>query len=84
LTITATESIRNRSRIQETQETSETPTTSLNSVNKHVGSRARTRRIILGMRQEKLGEALGLTFQQVQNYGSGTNGVGASHMVGRS
>ena len=49
-----------------------------NSVDKHVGSRVRMRRLMLGMSQEKLGEALGLTFQQVQKYEKGTNRVGAS------
>lgn len=39
-----------------------------NPVDKHVGSRVRMRRIMLGMSQEKLGEALGLTFQQIQKY----------------
>jgi DNA-binding XRE family transcriptional regulator len=39
-----------------------------NPVDKYVGSRVRMRRIMLGMSQEKLGEALGLTFQQVQKY----------------
>src|SRR5260370_20470151 len=37
-------------------------------------------RIMLGMSQEKLGEALGLTFQQVQKYEKGTNRVGASRL----
>jgi transcriptional regulator with XRE-family HTH domain len=44
-----------------------------NPVDKYVGSRVRMRRIMLGMSQEKLGEALGLTFQQVQKYEKGTN-----------
>ncbi len=51
-----------------------------NPVDKHVGSRVRMRRIMLGMSQEKLGEALGLTFQQVQKYEKGTNRVGASRI----
>ena len=51
-----------------------------NSVDKHVGSRVRMRRMMLGMSQEKLGEALGLTFQQVQKYEKGTNRVGASRI----
>ena len=46
----------------------------------HVGSRVRLRRTLLGMSQEKLGEALGLTFQQVQKYERGTNRVGASRL----
>ena len=51
-----------------------------NPVDKYVGSRVRMRRIMLGMSQEKLGEALGLTFQQVQKYEKGTNRVGASRV----
>ena len=39
----------------------------------HVGSRVRLRRTLLGMSQEKLGEAIGLTFQQVQKYERGAN-----------
>jgi transcriptional regulator with XRE-family HTH domain len=51
-----------------------------NPVDKYVGSRVRMRRIMLGMSQEKLGEALGLTFQQVQKYEKRTNRVGASRL----
>lgn len=51
-----------------------------NPVDKYVGSRIRMRRIMLGMSQEKLGESLGLTFQQVQKYEKGTNRVGASRL----
>jgi len=51
-----------------------------NPVDRYVGSRVRMRRIMLGMSQEKLGEALGLTFQQVQKYEKGTNRVGASRI----
>src|ERR1700719_1121501 len=51
-----------------------------NPVDKYVGSRVRMRRIMLGMSQEKLGEALGLTFQQGQKYEKGTNRVGASRI----
>ena len=51
-----------------------------NPVDKHVGSRVRMRRVLLGMSQEKLGEALGLTFQQVQKYEKGTNRVSASRL----
>ena len=39
-----------------------------NEIDKHLGSRVRARRIMLGMSQEKLADALGLTFQQVQKY----------------
>ena len=49
-------------------------------IDKYVGSRIRMRRIMLGMSQEKLGDALGLTFQQVQKYEKGTNRVGASRL----
>ncbi len=51
-----------------------------NPTDKYVGSRVRMRRIMLGMSQEKLGEALGLTFQQVQKYEKGTNRIGASRI----
>jgi transcriptional regulator with XRE-family HTH domain len=51
-----------------------------NPIDKYVGSRVRMRRIMLGMSQEKLGEALGLTFQQIQKYEKGTNRVGASRI----
>ena len=51
-----------------------------NPIDKHVGSRVRMRRMMLGMSQEKLGNALGLTFQQVQKYEKGTNRIGASRL----
>jgi transcriptional regulator with XRE-family HTH domain len=51
-----------------------------NPTDKHVGSRVRMRRMMLAMSQEKLGEALGLTFQQVQKYEKGTNRIGASRL----
>jgi len=51
-----------------------------NPVDVHVGSRVRLRRTLLGMSQERLGEALGLTFQQVQKYERGANRVGASRL----
>jgi len=51
-----------------------------NAIDAHVGSRVRMRRMILGMSQEKLGDALGLTFQQVQKYEKGTNRMGASRL----
>jgi len=47
---------------------------------KHVGSRVRMRRMMLGMSQEKLGDALGLTFQQIQKYEKGTNRISASRL----
>jgi transcriptional regulator with XRE-family HTH domain len=46
----------------------------------HVGSRIRLRRTLLGMSQERLGDSLGLTFQQVQKYERGVNRVGASRL----
>jgi transcriptional regulator with XRE-family HTH domain len=51
-----------------------------NPIDVHVGSRVRLRRMILGMSQEKLGEHLGLTFQQVQKYEKGVNRIGASRL----
>jgi transcriptional regulator with XRE-family HTH domain len=49
-------------------------------INVHVGSRVRLRRTLLGMSQEKLGEAIGLTFQQVQRYEHGANRIAASRL----
>ena len=49
-------------------------------IDAHVGTRVRLRRTLLGMSQEKLGEALGLTFQQVQKYERGVNRIGASRL----
>ena len=51
-----------------------------NFVDKHVGSRVRMRRRMLAMSQQKLGDALGLTFQQVQKYEKGTNRIGAGRL----
>ena len=51
-----------------------------NPIDKYVGSRVRMRRIMLKLSQEKLGDALGLTFQQVQKYEKGTNRIGASRL----
>ena len=50
------------------------------SIDAHVGSRIRLRRTLLGMSQERLGDALGVTFQQVQKYERGVNRVGASRL----
>ena len=50
-----------------------------NPIDKHVGNRVRMRRMML-MSQEKLGDALGLTFQQVQKYEKGTNRMGSSRL----
>lgn len=49
-------------------------------VDRHVGSRVRMRRITVGLSQEKLGEALGVTFQQIQKYEKGANRISASRM----
>src|ERR1044072_1365423 len=51
-----------------------------NPIDRHVGSRVRMRRMMLSMSQEKLGEALGLTFQQGQKYEKGANRIGASRL----
>jgi transcriptional regulator with XRE-family HTH domain len=51
-----------------------------NPVDIHVGSRVRYRRMIIGMSQEKLGEKMNLTFQQIQKYEKGTNRIGASRL----
>lgn len=51
-----------------------------NPIDQHVGARMRLRRILLGMSQEKLGDLLGLSFQQVQKYERGANRVGASRL----
>lgn len=51
-----------------------------NPIDAHVGGRVKLRRMLLGMSQEKLGEQLGLTFQQVQKYEKGINRIGASRL----
>jgi transcriptional regulator with XRE-family HTH domain len=51
-----------------------------NPIDVHVGSRVRFRRMLLGMSQERLGEKLGLTFQQIQKYEKGINRIGASRL----
>lgn len=51
-----------------------------NPIDRHVGSRVRMRRMMVSMSQEKLGERLGITFQQVQKYEKGTNRIGASRL----
>ncbi len=51
-----------------------------NPVDVHVGARVRVRRKLLGMTQTKLGDALGLTFQQVQKYEKGANRIGSSRL----
>jgi transcriptional regulator with XRE-family HTH domain len=56
------------------------PDKSPNPTDTHVGARVRLRRMTLGISQERLGQALGLTFQQVQKYEKGTNRIGASRL----
>lgn len=55
-------------------------TKSPNPIDIHVGSRVRLRRMMVGMSQERLGEKLNLTFQQVQKYEKGANRIGASRL----
>jgi transcriptional regulator with XRE-family HTH domain len=52
----------------------------INPIDTHVGSRVRMRRLMLGLSQTKLADAIGLTFQQVQKYEKGTNRVSASRL----
>jgi transcriptional regulator with XRE-family HTH domain len=56
------------------------PKKSPNPTDKHVGSRVRMRRMMLGMSQTELGKSIGLTFQQVQKYEKGTNRIGAGRL----
>jgi transcriptional regulator with XRE-family HTH domain len=49
-------------------------------IDRHVGTRIRGRRVGLRISQTKLGQAIGVTFQQIQKYESGTNRVGASNL----
>ena len=58
----------------------ERSTKSPNPIDVHVGSRIRLRRMLIGMSQEKLGDKLNLTFQQIQKYEKGANRVGASRL----
>ena len=51
-----------------------------NPVDIHVGARLRLRRTLMGLSQEKLGDAVGLTFQQIQKYERGANRIGASRI----
>ncbi len=51
-----------------------------NPIDVHVGNRVRMRRMLIGMSQEKLGERLGLTFQQIQKYEKGANRISASRL----
>ena len=58
----------------------QTTAKTLNSTDKHVGARVRMRRLMLGLSQTKLGDALQLTFQQVQKYEKGANRIGAGRL----
>lgn len=49
-------------------------------IDKHVGNRVRMRRMLVGLSQERLGERLGLTFQQIQKYEKGANRIGAGRL----
>ena len=53
----------------------------MNPIDQYVGQRIRARRMALGISQEKLGAALGVTFQQIQKYERGTNRVSASRLA---
>lgn len=55
-----------------------------NPIDTHVGSRVRLRRMLIGMSQERLGEQMGLTFQQIQKYEKGVNRIGASRLLNLS
>jgi transcriptional regulator with XRE-family HTH domain len=56
------------------------PRRTQNTVDRHVGGRLRSRRLMLGMSQTDVAKALGLTFQQVQKYEKGTNRIGSSRL----
>jgi transcriptional regulator with XRE-family HTH domain len=56
------------------------PKNEAHPIDTHVGKRVRMRRMMLGISQTKLGDALGLTFQQVQKYEKGTNRISASRL----
>lgn len=55
-----------------------------NPIDVHVGARLRLRRTLLGLSQEKLGEAVGITFQQLQKYERGSNRISASRLFNLS
>src|SRR3954470_4918603 len=65
--------------------TAGSPTKEPQDVDRHVGSRVRMQRMLVGMSQEKLGEACGITFQQIQKYEKGMKRMGASrlHQIAR-
>ena len=67
-------------RLQSPRRTDRPRTETPNPVDVRVGARRRLRRNMLGLSQEKLGEAIGLTFQQVQKYERGANRIGASRL----
>jgi transcriptional regulator with XRE-family HTH domain len=52
----------------------------INSIDQHVGARLRMRRLMLNMTQQEIGDALGLTFQQLQKYEKGANRISASRL----
>src|SRR3954449_5574193 len=60
--------------------TARSPTKEPQDVDRHVGSRVGMQRMLVGMSQEKLGEACGITFQQIQKYEKGMNRMGASRL----
>lgn len=62
------------------EETPENNKKSPNPVDIHVGGRVRLRRMLVGLSQEKLGDSMGLTFQQIQKYEKGINRIGASRL----
>jgi transcriptional regulator with XRE-family HTH domain len=56
------------------------PKGQINPIDKHVGRRVRMRRLMLDMSQSEIGDALGLTFQQVQKYENGANRISANRL----
>jgi transcriptional regulator with XRE-family HTH domain len=56
------------------------PKKQANPIDGHVGNRMRLRRMLIGLSQERMGEMLGLTFQQVQKYEKGVNRIGAGRL----
>jgi len=78
--MTATAKLVEKTTVRRQSSRGRTPSGKPNPIDVHVGARVRLRRTLLGMSQEKLGEALGLTFQQVQKYERGANRVGASRL----
>lgn len=70
----------NEQKVPEHTEPEEHNARRANAMDVHVGTRVRLRRMLLGMSQEKLGEQLGLTFQQVQKYEKGVNRIGAGRL----